>query len=386
MASANTQRGKVQTVLGTVSPDLLGITLPHEHVLIDMTMGQSSAMALVNSGESAKKAAEIPEAGWERGQDGPGVAATWTAKWGQQITLENRGDIARHWFYYGDYRITDIDDVIYEANLFKRHGGTCLVDQTPRGLARDPRGLAQIARATGVHIVMGTGFYAYEFHPSNMSEMDVSRVQELITGDIVTGVAGGIKAGIIGEVGLTWPLHPNEEKVLRASIRSQKETGAPLSIHPGFSADSIWDTVRIVEEEGGDLSRTVICHLEHRLPSRPAPHSFDPAPFLELATTGVNLSIDCFGWEQSYRQRGPVDMANDAIRLNYLMAVAEAGHRDQLLISSDLALQHWQRKYGGHGWLHIPETVQQLMRYKGFDQDLIDQILIENPRRLLTFA
>ena len=184
MAGMTTQNGKVQTVLGTISPDVLGITLPHEHVLIDMTMGQSSATALINSGESAKKAGEIPEAGWERGQDGPGVAATWTAKWGQPVTLENRGDIARHWFYYGDYRITDIDDVIYEANLFKRHGGTCLVDQTPRGLARDPRGLAQVARATGVHVVMGTGFYAYEFHPSNMSELDISRVQELITGDI----------------------------------------------------------------------------------------------------------------------------------------------------------------------------------------------------------
>ena len=53
MASSNTQNGSVQTVLGTVSPDVLGITLPHEHVLIDMTMGQSSAIALVNSGESA---------------------------------------------------------------------------------------------------------------------------------------------------------------------------------------------------------------------------------------------------------------------------------------------------------------------------------------------
>ena len=117
--------------------------------------------------------------------------------------------------------------------------------------------------------------------------------------------------------------------------------------------------------------------MDHRLPSRPAPHSFDPAPFLKLAASGVNLSIDTFGWEQSYRQRGPVDFANDAIRLNYVMAVAEAGHQTQLLISSDLALQHWQRRYGGHGWQHIPETVQQLMRYKGFDQELIDQILIE---------
>ena len=315
-----THRGMIQTVLGTIPPDTLGITLPHEHVLIDMTAGQSSATALLGSTESVERASAQPEAGLEPGQNG------------------------------------------------------------------DPRGLVQIARATGVHVVMGTGFYSQHHHPSNMSELSISRLQELITGDITQGVAGGIKAGIIGEVGLSYPLGPNEEKSLRASIRSQNETGAPISIHPGYSPDSVWDAVRIVEEEGGDLSRIAFSHVEHRLPSRPAPHSFDPAPFLELAATGVSLLLDGFGREASHRQRGPVDDPNDAVRLNYLMTLAEAGYGDQLLISHDLALQHWYRRYGGFGWQHIPETVQQLMRYKGFDQELIDRILIENPRRLLTFA
>ena len=381
-----THRGMIQTVLGTIPPDTLGITLPHEHVLIDMTAGQSSATALLGSTESVERASAQPEAGLEPGQNGPGVAASFTSKWGQPVTLEGRGDMERYWFFYGNYRLTDIDDVINEANLFKRHGGSCLVDQTPRGLARDPRGLVQIARATGVHVVMGTGFYSQHHHPANMSELSISRLQELITGDITQGVAGGIKAGIIGEVGLSYPLSPNEEKSLRASIRSQNETGAPISIHPGYSPDSVWDAVRIVEEEGGDLSRIAFSHVEHRLPSRPAPHSFDPAPFLELAATGVSLLLDGFGREASHRQRGPVDDPNDAVRLNYLMTLAEAGYGDQLLISHDLALQHWYRRYGGFGWQHIPETVQQLMRYKGFDQELIDRILIENPRRLLTFA
>ncbi|MCQ3802809.1 MAG: hypothetical protein OXC98_06835 [bacterium] len=379
------RRGKVQTVLGPVPPESVGITLPHEHVLIDMTAGQSSASALLGSTESVERASAQPEAGLEPGQNGPGVAASFTNRWGKPVTLDTRADIERYWFFYGNYRLTDIDDVIYEANLFNRHGGSCLVDQTPRGLARDPRGLAQVARATGVHVVMGTGFYSQHHHPSNMSEMSISRLQELITGDIVDGVAGGIRAGIIGEVGLSWPLSPNEEKSLRASIRSQKATGAPISIHPGYSPDSVWDAIRIVEEEGGDLSRVAFSHVEHRLPSRPAPHSFDPAPFLELAATGASLLLDGFGREASHRQRGPIDDPNDGVRLNYLMTLAEAGYEQQLLISHDLALQHWYRRYGGFGWQHIPETVQQLMRYKGFDQQLIDQILIENPRRLLTF-
>jgi predicted metal-dependent phosphotriesterase family hydrolase len=55
-------------------------------------------------------------------------------------------------------------------------------------------------------------------------------------------------------------------------------------------------------------------------------------------------------------------------------------------MSHDLALQHWQRKYGGHGWQHIPETVTALMRYKGFDEELIRKILVGNPGELLTIA
>jgi predicted metal-dependent phosphotriesterase family hydrolase len=93
-----------------------------------------------------------------------------------------------------------------------------------------------------------------------------------------------------------------------------------------------------VEEEGGDLNRTIICHVEQRLPVRTAPHSFDPAPFLELAKTGVYLEFDSFGWEESFRQRGKVDLPNDAIRLNHIMALAEEGYGSKVLMSHDLAV------------------------------------------------
>lgn len=380
------KKGMVQTVLGAVPPEALGLTLPHEHVLVDMTFGACSAHSLINITESAKKAASLPAAGWEPGEDGPGIAATWGAKWGRPICLENRADVARNWFYYGNYKINDIDDVVAEARLFKRHGGGCLVDQTSIGLARDPQGLQHVAREAGLHVVMATSYYTHEYHNDEVRKFDVGQLRERIVRDLEVGVAGGVRAGIIGEVGLNWPMHPDEEKVLRASIQAQKLTGAALSVHTGFGPDAYWRVVKIVEEEGGDLSRTVMCHVEHRLPSRPAPHSFDPAPFIELARTGVYMELDCFGWEESFRQRGKVDMPNDAVRLNYLTALADAGFESKLLISHDIALQHWQRKYGGHGWQHIPETVTQLMRYKGFDEALIHRILHLNPQQMLTIA
>lgn len=380
-------KGKVHTVLGPISPDSLGLTLPHEHVLVDMTLGACSADVLRHQTESGKAASSTADAGWEQGEEGPGTVASFRGKWNTPICLENRADVARNWFYYGDYKSTDIDDVIYEANLFKRHGGGCLVDQTSIGLARDPRGLQQVSRATGVHIVMATSYYTKEYHPAEVADLDIAAVEQRILRDIDEGVGGaGVQAGIIGEVGLCTQMHLDEEKVLRASARAQKKSGLPLSIHPGFGPDAIWTAVKILEEEKADLSRTIMCHVDHRLASKPAPHSFDPEPWLELAKTGMYLEFDCFGWEGSYRQRGKVDFPNDAIRLNEIMALVEAGYESRVLMSHDLALQHWQRKYGGHGWQHIPETVTALMRYKGFDQSLIDKILIGNPKDMLTIA
>ena len=204
-------KGSVQTVLGPVPPDSLGLTLPHEHVLLDMTLGACSAEMLIDVTESARAAATTQGAGWEPNELGPGTAATYRAKWNEPICLQNRADVARNWFYYGDYKITSIEDVIYEANLFKRHGGGCLVDQTSIGLARDPCGLQQVARATDVHVVMATSYYTNEYHPSEIAGMDVDQVVERIMRDLDDGVAGGIQAGIIGEVGLTTNMHPDEE-------------------------------------------------------------------------------------------------------------------------------------------------------------------------------
>ena len=52
----------------------------------------------------------------------------------------------------------------------------------------------------------------------------------------------------------------------------------------------------------------------------------------------------------------------------------------------DLALKHWQRRYGGHGWRHMPETIAQLMRYKGFEKELIEAIFVTNAATILTKA
>ena len=384
-------RGFVQTVLGPVAPEDLGLALIHEHLLIDMTQQARSAEEKAATSDTAAAAMGRPEGGWEAGEWGPGTTASYLSKWGQDVSLENRIDMARNWAFYGSYRQTSIETAVYETNRFAMAGGGCVVDQTALGMSRDPLGLRQVSRATGTHIVMGGGYYVDGFHPPDMDDLSEDELYRRMMRDAVEGVgdltqAGGVKMGIIGEFGMTWPVHPNEAKALAASVRVMRDAGVALSIHPGWAKGASVDAVKRVVELGGDPERVIMCHCEHRVPYKEAPDSYDIDQFYELADTGCYLSFDCFGKEESFRQNGLVDMPNDAARINYLIALAERGHDKQLLISHDISLLHWRNRFGGQGIEHIPVAVVPLMRRKGISKELIDRILVENPARVLTLV
>src|SRR5262249_57580574 len=112
-----------------------------------------------------------------------------------------------------------------------------------------------------------------------------------LAGEIVTeltvGVDGtGIRAGFIGEIGTTWPWTENEKKVVRAAVHAQRETGAPLMIHPGRHERLPLEIVEMIRKEGGDLGRTIMCHIERTIADR--------AVLLELAATGAYLQYPLF--------------------------------------------------------------------------------------------
>lgn len=361
--------GKVQTVLGPIDPSNLGPTLTHEHLLVD---GLGDAPS-------------------------PGRSATDRAKWLEPITLENVYDIRREiLFNRSNMQLTNIDEAIEEATRYRAAGGNCIVDLTCGGLSRDPEGLVRISRLSQVHIVMGAGYYVRAAHPEHVASMSKAEVRDEIVRDITQGSPGsgmqtgrhqvvgqadegsGIRSGIIGEIGLSWPVDDEERKVLAAAVEAQLATGVPLSIHPGRDTDAPLHAARIVEEEGGDLGRTVICHLDRTL--------FSLDDMLELAQTGVYLEFDLFGMESFYYPLSPIDIPNDATRVDYLIALSEHGHADQLLISHDIDAKTRTRKYGGEGRDHILLRVVPLMRRKGMSQKDIDRVLIGNPASLLTIA
>jgi phosphotriesterase-related protein len=352
--------GKVMTVTGLRVPADLGITNPHEHLIIDfLTVGAEN--------QASHQVAL-------QGRTGSPAA------WDEPLSLRTYYEARRNPFLFRDtLRLTDPEDAAEALADYKDAGGGCIVDVTPIGVGRSPRTLYDLACRSGVAVVMGTGYYVKEYHPAELAAMDEDAIADAIVADIVQGSGDPpVHPGIIGEIGLVWPVHPEEAKVLRAAAKAQARTGYCLTIHPGRNPAAPLAAIRMVEEAGGDPRRTIIDHLDRTI--------FETADFLELARTGCYLEQDLFGLESSYYPMADIDMPNDALRVNKIAALAERGHLNQVLVSLDIDTRARLVRYGGEGYAHIIRNVVPIFRRKGFGEADIHRILAVNPQRALTIV
>ena len=347
--SKQDQKGKIQTVLGLIDPQDLGLTMTHEHLLIDF-----SVMFNPTPDVTTQRMAHAP------------------------VSMENLGWIRQYCYSNLDnLLVLDEDTAIEEATLYQRHGGGAIVDATTIGIGRDPLALARISRGAGVHVVMGAGYYVDAAQPNQINQKDENDIFQEITKDIQIGVGNtGIKAGIIGEIGCTWPLMPNEIKVLKASARAQLETGASILIHPGRDEKAPIEILSILADSGADLSRVIMGHLDRTV------SSIDILE--ELADTGCVLEWDLFGNEVSFYQPSDFDMPSDAERLNFIRQMIDIGLGERIVISHDICTKHRLVRYGGHGYGYIPEHIIPRKRNKNFQESEIQAITIDTPARLLT--
>ena len=348
----STLAGQVQTVLGAVAPDAIGVALPHEHLLIDFTVMFAEPAAAGDKGRA------------------------WAP-----VSLENLGWVRQNFNANLDnLRLLDERVAEDEILLFKRAGGGTVVDPTPKTIGRDPLALARIARATGLNVVMGTGYYVDASHPPDMDRRSVDDLAREMIADVTAGVGDtGIRAGLIGEIGTTYPWTENERKVLRAAIATQRETGAPLMIHPGRHPDMPMQLAEFVRKEGGELSRTIMCHICRTIS--------DVRAVIDLAQTGIWLEYDLFGMENSFYPYNPsFDMPNDGGRMAHVLTLIAAGHRDQILMSHDIAYKTSLVKYGGYGYHHLLVNVVPRLRAKGVDDAGLRRLVVDNPARAFAFA
>ncbi len=121
------------------------------------------------------------------------------------------------------------EDTVEELKLLKQFGGGTLCDLTVQGIRRIDmmNRLKHVSESTGVHIVCGAGFYEEKCLSDDERNMSIDDLKETIVSELVTGIAGtdGLRCGIIGEIGCSWPLTSTERKVLQAAALAQQQTG-----------------------------------------------------------------------------------------------------------------------------------------------------------------
>ncbi len=344
----------VQTVLGPVETDQLGLVLPHEHLVI----------------------------GFDRLWRPPTRPDDLTAAMGPFLP-ENRAKVNHD----PNLMLDAIGNptahlLVDELKRFAQVGGSTLVEVTPIAMGRAPEVLAALSRLTGVNIVMSTSFYIEQFHPPFMDAVDVDVIAALFLEELTIGVDGtGIRAGYIGEVGTSSPVTDTELKVLEAAAIASRETGVAINVHRSSYPDG-WAVMRAVEhlrdcEVAPD--RIVVSHCDE-VP--------EPEFSLELANKGVYVEFDTFGmeaWAVTWPgDDGEIPASTDTDRIRMLLELLEGGFRDRLLLSQDVCNKAQLRRFGGYGYAHLIENVFDRLRRHGVSEQDLDQLSVVNPARVLT--
>jgi phosphotriesterase-related protein len=344
--------GKALTVLGAIDPDTLGMTSSHEHILAEMSAYFVEPDGAVQRGMS-RRTLSPENAPWAR---------------------------AHRFGILDNTRLDDRELACQELLHFKRAGGTTVVDISPKGMCRDPEGLVYVSRATGVNIVMGSSYYLDVSHPADMDDRTEDEIVDEIIGEIVNGVAGGgIRPGLIGEIGCSSPPSQNELKILRASAAAQRRTGAPMAVHPSFSDQLVLEIVDYLRDAGAVLEHTMICHMDS--------FGFRQETQVAILEAGCYIGYDNFGnlgYPHLYLGK-IIDFPTDTQRIRDIEKLIDSGFVDRILVGQDVCFKDMLKQYGGYGYSHLLENVAPLMVAMGLADFEVEALLVKNPRQFLTF-
>lgn len=342
--------GLAQTVLGPVSPEALGMTLMHEHLFLDI-----------------RRPAHSPN-------PRPGE---WDDAAQEPLGLANLAAVRRGRPNTDNDLLGDFATVLDEVGDFVEQGGGTMVEVTTPGIGRDARALVRLGRASGLHLVMGSGWYQKDLHPAGFADLPQEALVAAIVHDIAVGVDGtGIRSGIIGEVGAEGaPIDPQEMRSVRAAGRASALTGAPITLHMGGFGEEKLRVLDALEAEGADPRRVVFGHagtiaddmdLARRLLSRGATVEAD-----FLGTTGSP-----WGTLFPFTDRG--------VARGFAELVAD-GWGDQLVLGGDVCQRVQLRRFGGHGYGYVVDHFLPTLAEFGVAPDALERIMVGNPARLLTF-
>jgi phosphotriesterase-related protein len=268
-----------------------------------------------------------------------------------------------------------------KLTAFKQAGGGTLVDSTGMFHGRDVKLLEALSRATGVHVIASTGmgpeenlggyFLTPQTNPptpwpaAKFADLFGREVSE---GMVVPRVERRGLAGLIASTATRTGMTPTDESLFRGAARAARATGVPVSIRYGVDAVA---ELQMVLDEGLAADRVVVGDLDRT----EAVAAGWPAA---VAARGAYVAIDHVG-------RNDDDVfVRDAERAVLVAELVSAGSADRVLLSGNavgVAKGHpaYELPYA-----HVLTAFAPLLASHGVADEDIQQILVANPRDLLT--
>ncbi|MFO7964638.1 MAG: phosphotriesterase-related protein [Desulfobacterales bacterium] len=324
------KKNSVNTVTGPISPDDLGITLMHEHIIFGYP-------------------------GW-----------------------------------YGDSTMAPFDrEAAVSAGLktmeeIKSYGVASFVDATPNETGRDVMLLKEVSEKSGVNIICSTGFYfegmgasPYFKFRSVVSDA-VEEIHDMFMTEITRGIGKtGIKAGAIKLASGKDVITDYERMFFTAAARAQKETGVPIITHTqGGSMGP--EQAKLLIEEGADPAQVMIGHMSDNV---------DVHYHMEVLKQGVYDSFDRMGIQVV--EDCPMDIEKYAV----IIGLIGTGHLDRIIISHD-TIAYWLGRPNpelpeayrplleNYHITHVFKNILPFFKKAGITDEQVNTIMSENPRRL----
>lgn len=261
-----------------------------------------------------------------------------------------------------DCKMDDRALALEQMKALAAAGVSTVVDQTNRGMGRDPLYAQALADEAGLRLVHATGYYKEPFLPQECYSMDREAMTRLFVQELTSGIGDtGLRASFIGEIGTgKGAIAPMEKQIFEAASAAHRETGASICTHTTLGTLGL-EQVELFKACGVDLSKVVLSHIDL---------SGDVEYMLRLLDTGVNIAFDTVG-KNNYQP--------DEGRMEWLTALCEKGYTGQIVLSMDLTRLSNVRELG---YCYLLEQFVPALLERGFRQAWLTALLEENPARI----
>ena len=276
----------------------------------------------------------------------------------------------------------DVDSTLayFKSNIekVKKYGVKTMVDQTPINLGRNLTIMQRGAKEAGINIICATGLYFME-EPFIMRGTDADCMASYFVRDLTVGIEGSdVKAAFIK---VATDKYRNESEVnqimMRAAARASVQTGCPISTHTQSKMKHGLYQQKIFLEEGVKPHKIYIGHSFDCL---------DIDYLREIMDRGSYVGCDQIGITHRHTNEQLADIISSLIKLGkgyekHIFLSHDAGAASDYAYSFAPYKRDPFRNTSVRGYDELFEKLIPLLKKRGVEQKVIDTMLIENPRR-----